>query len=145
MRKGVKIGAVVALVIALTSCSNSTDTTAPSTEPVGFANVETDTTPTPEPVQTEAPEPAALTEAETAYLELVRTRNDRKEIAAATDEELVALAHQACEELAVTPDQNALRLFPEETANSLGFYNSSATVGVFAGETICPGLIPPQQ
>lgn len=145
MFKGIKFGAVAALVIALTACSGGGADEQPSSEPAGVANVEETTNTTPEPSATPEPETPALTEQETAYLELVRTRNDRKEIAAATDEHLVALAHQACEELAVTPDQNALRLFPEEEANSLGFYNSSATVGVFAGETICPGIIPPQQ
>lgn len=100
MFKGIKFGAVVALVIALTACSGSGGDEQPNNEPVGVANVEETTNTTPEPLVAETPDKSAA-DADETFIKYVREELPAKtSIPNATDEQLIAAGHDACEQIA---------------------------------------------
>lgn len=137
MRKGVKIGAVVALVVALTSCSNSTDTTAPSTEPVGFANVETDTTPTPEPLVAETP--TVNDPNEELFVSETRGRlTSATQIPNATDQQLIDAGWAACEWIASGQSTDDMTVIEGETRlTEADYYQDSQAIAVAAVMHLC--------
>lgn len=143
MFKGVKIGAVAALVIALTACSGGGVDEQVSSEPAGVANVEETTNTTPEPLVAETP---TATEAPTAgspeeqfaervkfYLDIDPASN---QVPNATAEQLLVAGYAACEKRAAGEKINEFSVIEGETTiNDL--YWSSGQITIAALETIC--------
>lgn len=138
MRKGVKIGAVVALVVALTSCSNSTDTTAPSTEPVGFANVQTSETPEPLVAET----PTANDPNEELFVSETRGRlTSATQIPNATDQQLIDAGWAACEWIESGQSTDDMTVIEGETRlTEADYYQDSQAIAVAAVMHLCPDV-----
>lgn len=129
------ISAAAVILLTLTGCAGAPDET-PS-EPETVATVTAEETPegSPEPALTAAPEP---TGPDATYLHEVRKRTDVATVAQATDEQLLAAGHAACDALAANPDVYALRLIEGEEPGVNGVYVDSAVIGNHAATHLCP-------
>lgn len=130
-----------AILVLLTGCAAAADEA--SSEPETITTVTTDETPAPEetPDELVASGPADMTdaEAEAAFLVEVRDRlrKIRTQIPDATDEQLLAKAHEACVALAPDLTGEDLSLIKGETRTNGHFMDSSAII-VAARLTMCP-------
>lgn len=126
------------LLLALTGCAGTA--AQPTSDAQDAApTVETTPTETPEPVLTAAPAPSG---ADATFLVEVRKRTDVTTIAQATDEQLLAAGHQACDALGVNPDIEALRLIEGEQPRENGRYFDSVVIGTHAAMFLCPEFDP---
>lgn len=139
MFKGLKIGAVAALVVALTACSGGGVGEQPNNEPAGVANVQPSETAEPLVAETPALAPAVD---EAAYLEDVRDRfTSATQIPNATDEQLLDAAWEACAYLEAGGNPDDLTVIEGETRNiEGGYYMDSQAIAMAALSNICPEL-----
>lgn len=152
MVKGLKIGAVVALVMVLAGCGND-GSAQTENEPVGFANVqpETDATPeasaTPEPLVAETPaatEPLTTGTPEEQFVERAKFYLDidpsNNQVPHATDEQLIDAGNKACERLRAGEAIYGFSVIEGETQVSEIFW-TSGQIAIGASETLCADQI----
>lgn len=146
MFKGLKIGAVAALVIALTACSGGGVEEQASSEPVGVANVEETTNTTPEPLVAETPattEAPATGSPEEQFAERVKFYLDidpaANQVPNATAEQLLVAGYAACEKRAAGEKISEFSVIEGETTIN-DYYWTSSQITSAALETLCPNV-----
>lgn len=114
-----------------TSVSAPTDSPTPDATPTGDAT---------EPVVAESPAPpVAATDPEAAYLIEVHARLARiqTQIPDVTDEQLITLAHTACDRMAAGISGENWSGIEGETKTN-GYYMDSGAIAIAAAMTLCP-------
>ncbi|MDR6867538.1 hypothetical protein J2Y69_002142 [Microbacterium resistens] len=122
------------LLLTLTGCASTPTGTAGETTAPGAS--------TPSPTATVAPLTVAPapppSDVEATFLFELRKRTDMQVVVDASDEQLLAAGHAACDALAVTPDIDALRLVEGEVPRDNGRYFTSVVIGTHAQTFMCP-------
>lgn len=125
----------IAALMLLTGCtSTTTNETVTVTPGASGTYSDGDTTVEVQPLTAEAPE---LTDADTTYLEAVRAnlRPDNV-IPNATDEQLLAAGHEACDRRAAGEASDTISLIDGEEAVH-GYYRDSLQIIQAAAENLC--------
>lgn len=138
MPKVTAAAAALLLVLALAGCGDDSQT--------GDASANRSSTtqgaePTPQPLTAEPTEPDAA-EADERFLAYVETeRPVDTSIANATDEQLIAAGHEACEQIAAGVAYTDLRLVDGEQPSPAGDYLDTSAIFNGALYNYCPELI----
>ncbi|MBT2485729.1 MULTISPECIES: DUF732 domain-containing protein [unclassified Microbacterium] len=134
---------VLLAALALTGCAESAtdagdERTAPAVAESGQPETRDTETPVPVVAETDGPE-TSDEEQQTAFIKEVRSRlaKIRTQIPDITDEQLISLAHKACDALAPNLTGEDLSLVEGETRTNGHFMDSSAII-VAARLTMCP-------
>ena len=145
MFKGIKFGAVAALVIALTACSGGGVDEQPNNEQAGVANVEETTNTTPEPLVAETPATTESPDAgspEEQFAERVKFYLDidpaSNQVPNATAEQLIAAGHDACEQIASGTAYEDVRVVEGEQPQNGGYYLDTSAIMSGAIIAYCP-------
>ena len=131
--KRASIAVAVLVALTLTGCAGTPEA-APS-KPREAS--ETATVETPEPTVaplTAAPVPEGV---DAAFLAEIRKRTDVATIAQATDDQLIAAGHAACDAFAADPNIESLRLIEGEVPQEDGRYFDSIVIGTHAAMYMC--------
>ena len=130
--------AALVLVLALAGCGDDGQADEASTKrTVDEQSAE----PTPPPLTAEPSEPDAA-EADERFLAYVETeRPADTSIANATDEQLIAAGHEACEQIAAGVAYTDLRLVEGERPSPAGYYLDTSAIFNGALYNYCPELI----
>ncbi|WP_067198939.1 DUF732 domain-containing protein [Microbacterium sp. XT11] len=130
--------------ITLTGCASGTGNAAD--ERTASAAAETDApAETPEPLVAETPAPTSdsASEADAAFLQYVRDElPPTTTIGNATDAQLIAAGHQACEQVLSGVAWEDIRLVEGEEPSSTGYYLDTSAILNGALYNYCPELIP---
>lgn len=142
MAKGMIIGIVALLAVALTGCGATETTDTGETQAQGFANVQPDET------ATKAPETvtddAALEGVDAEFIAYVRDELDKlptRGLSDTDDADLIAAAQDACEQLIAGTASEDIRLFEGEVVATSGYFMDSGTVVDGARRLYCPETI----
>ncbi|WP_426325704.1 DUF732 domain-containing protein [Microbacterium sp. E-13] len=130
MRRSLTTAVAIAAMVLLGACSAPAGVSYSAEKEAQPAVVST-------PVAKAPPAPSA---SDAEFLADVRERQSAfaTQIPDASDEQLLALGAEACEQLAAGVDTSALSLIPGESANVLGTFNDSAAVITSARVHLCP-------
>ena len=137
MNRTALVAATAAVLLLLTGCTAGGQAEpAPSNSPaVASPSADADAplvaeTPSAVPSEASTPEAAFLTQVR----EVLPTDTV---IPNATDEQLLAAAQAACEQMAAGIDFSAVKVIDGEEANDLGVHRESALIAAVARKTIC--------
>ena len=123
------ISAIAVLVLAGCSAAPAAETVTAPVEETPAAET------TPEPLTVD-PEVAAVAAGDEVFL--TETRIRIKSIKNATDEQLIAAGHEACELYAEGQTRMDMRLIEGEEADGNGFYFDSIAIATWAAKAYCP-------
>lgn len=132
-----RIAVTALILVSLTGCTSTDD--GAGTEPVGFANVQQDATPMPEPLVAETPG-AESTVDEADFLAEARSRfTTATQIPDATDEQLIEAGWAACAYLEAGNNPDDLTVIEGETRNlgEDGYFMDSAAIATAAVMHLC--------
>lgn len=133
------VGIGASLVLLLSGCSSAdeTESLTQSASPVVTASHVPLSPLTAETPTTAASDAPATPEA--AFLAKVRDiLPDDTSIPNASDDQLIAAAYDACNQMATGLDSTLVSVINGEQKDSLGYYRDSARIGSVAKQTICP-------
>lgn len=136
-RPAIALAVIVALL--LTGCAGTTDDAA--SEPHGLAQSVPSESPEPLVAETSAP---AEVGTDAAYLEQLREAlegSGGNSIPDATDEQLIAAGHDACEQLAEGRTFDDIRVVEDEPMSPTG-YKDSIRIAAAASVHFCPEFDP---
>ena len=139
MNRAVIPAAGAALLLLLVGCSASGESEGVT---LSAAPVMTASEAPAAPLTAETPATAASdasTTPEAAFLAKIRdVLPDDTSIPNASDDQLVAAAYDACNQMATGLDSTLVSVINGEQKDSLGYYRDSARIGSVAKQTICP-------
>lgn len=135
-----RIAAIAALGLLLTGCAGGTDTDAKSREITQATQAAPDATESAAPLVAETPSAPTMDDTDATFLEYVRDKLlPETQIPNATDEQLIAAGHDACEQLENGTKLEDVRVVDGEKPHANGAYYDTSAIMNAALVTYCPG------
>lgn len=139
----IRIAAVAAvLLLSLAGCAGAPDEA--SSAPASAAQTASEPTESPAPLVAEAAEKTAYASDDERFLGELAAAYERRadlqtQIPNATDEQLIAAGHAACDQLpSIGYETTLAHVIEGETPNGLGTYQDSAIIAAIAVQVYCP-------